>query len=299
MVDLARLAGLEHEANLRAGAGPHEVVMYRRDGQEGRYRGLVGAMASVGQDDDVVTLGDRLGAAISQLLDGLAHAGPAIGNLVKDRKCDRPEAVRVAGGQVADLLQLFVGEDGRRQFELVGGARVRIEQVALRPDRHLSGGDYLLANGVDRRIRDLGEQLLEIRVEQLRPLGQDRKGGVVAHRPDRVGSGGGHRVDEDADVLGRVAEDFLAAEHGLVVRLDDARRRRQLGQLDQPLANPLLVGMLGGDAPLQLVVRDDPLLARVDEEHAPRLETALGDDLVGRDVENAGLRGHDDAAVGR
>ena len=48
-----------------------------------------------------------------------------------------------------------------------------------------------------------------------------------------------------------------------------------------------LVGLLGGDAVLQLVVRDDPLLGRVDQEHAARLEAALGHDLVGRDVEDA------------
>ena len=83
-----------------------------------------------------------------------------------------------------------------------------------------------------------------------------------------------------------------------MVGLDDARRGRQLGQLDQPLAEPLLVGVLGGDAVLELVVGDDALLGRVDQEHAARLKAALGHDLIGRDVQHAGLGRHHDAAVG-
>ena len=59
-----------------------------------------------------------------------------------------------------------------------------------------------------------------------------------------------------------------------------------------------LVRMLGRDAALELVVGDDPLLGGVHEEHAAGLQASLGDDLVGRDVEDAGLGGHDDAVVG-
>ena len=55
--------------------------------------------------------------------------------------------------------------------------------------------------------------------------------------------------------------------------------------------------MLGGDGVLQLLVVDDPPLLQVDEEHLPRLQPPLGDDLLGRDVEDAGLGAHDDEVV--
>ena len=83
-----------------------------------------------------------------------------------------------------------------------------------------------------------------------------------------------------------------------MIWLDDARRRRELGQLDEPLPDPLLVGMFAGDTALQLFVGDDPLLACVHEEHAAGLESALGHDLVRGDVEDPGLRGHDYPTVG-
>ena len=117
----------------------------------------------------------------------------------------------IPGGQVADLLQFLVGEDRRGHLELVGGFRIGLEEVALRADRHLGGGDDLLADRVDRRVRHLGEELFEVRIEQLGPLRQDGQGDVVAHRPDRFRAGHGHRVDQHPHVFGGVAEYFLAA----------------------------------------------------------------------------------------
>ncbi len=173
-----------------------------------------------------------------------------------------------------------------------------LQEVALGPDRHLGGHDDLFADGVDRRVGDLGEELLEVRVEQLRPFREHCQCLVVAHGADRLGTRGGHRVDQESDVLGGVAEDLLAAQDGLVIGLDDARRGRQFGQLDKPLAEPLLVGVLGGDAVLELVVRNDALLGGVDQEHASRLQPTFGHDLVRGDIQHAGLGSHDDAAVG-
>ena len=82
-----------------------------------------------------------------------------------------------------------------------------------------------------------------------------------------------------------------------MVRLDDPWRGRQLGQPDEPLTDPILVGVLRGDTVLELVIRDDALFDRVDQEHAARLEAALGHDLRGVYVQHTGLGRHDDAAV--
>ena len=55
-------------------------------------------------------------------------------------------------------------------------------------------GDQLLADGVQRRVGDLGEQLGEVVEEQPRPVRQHRHRGVGAHRADRLGAGAGHRA---------------------------------------------------------------------------------------------------------
>ena len=193
----------------------------------------------------------------------------------------------------ADLLEVLVGEDRRGERQLEGRLRSRLEEVRLRADRRLRRHDDLLADRVHGGIGHLGEELLEVVVEDLRALAEDGERGVVAHGADRVRPGRRHRVDDQADVLAAVAEDLLAPEHGLVVGLDDAAGGREVGDVDEVLAVPLRVRSGGGDGVLELVVGDDPALRRVHEEHPAGLEAALGDDVGRRDVEDAGFRGHD------
>ena len=192
----------------------------------------------------------------------------------------------------SSLVRTGVGTSSWRQDSGVGSSR-----LPLRPDRRLDPHDDLLADGVHGRVGDLGEELLEVAVEELGLLGEHRQRRVGAHRAERLAAGGGHGVDEGLQILGGVAEGLLAAQHGLVIRLVDRRRRGQVLELDQVLLQPLGVGLGRGDALLQLVVGDDALLAGVDEEHAPGLQAPLLLHVLDRDVEDAHLGGHDHQAV--
>ena len=74
---------------------------------------------------------------------------------------------------------------------------------------------------------------------------------------------------------------------------------RQLVQADLVGRQPLVVGVLGRQLGLDLLVLDEAALGRVDQEHAARLEAALAHDALGRDVEHADLAGqHDQPVVG-
>src|SRR4030095_7356518 len=68
---------------------------------------------------------------------------------------------------VAELFQLLVGKDRMLQLNHPAAFRRRLEQVALRSHHCVGGGDDLLSDGINRRIRDLGEELLEVVVKQL------------------------------------------------------------------------------------------------------------------------------------
>ena len=46
------------------------------------------------------------------------------------------------------------------------------QQVAFRPDHRLHGRHDLLADGVQRRVCHLGEELLEVVVQRLRHVGE-------------------------------------------------------------------------------------------------------------------------------
>ncbi len=95
VMDFARLAGFEDEARQGAGAGPDEVMVDGRDGEERRHGGFVGVVAAIREDDDVVAFSDRLRRAVAEGFDGLAEAGSAVADAVQGRQRDRLEAVRV------------------------------------------------------------------------------------------------------------------------------------------------------------------------------------------------------------
>jgi hypothetical protein len=157
--------------------------------------------------------------------------------------------------------------------------------------------DDLLADRVDRRVGHLGEELLEIIVEQARLVGEHRERGVVAHGADGLDAVLGHRGDDDALVLKGVAEGELALEERGVIGRLDGRRLGEVAEVDEVLLDPLLVRLGARNGALDLLVLDDAALDGVHEEHAARLQAALLDDVLGREVQHAGFGSHDDDAV--
>ena len=177
-------------------------------------------------------------------------------------------------------------------------AGVRLEEVGLGADRARQRGHQLLADRVQRRVGHLGEQLGEVVEEQPRLVAERRDRGVGAHRPERLAAGVRHRREQHPQLLLGVAEDLLAAgDRG--VRVHDVLALGDVVEVDQPGVQPLLVGVLGGERGLDLVVLDDPVLLGVDEEHPARLQPALADDRGRVEVEHADLGGeHDQPVVG-
>src|SRR5439155_5996536 len=81
----------------------------------------------------------------------------------------------------------------------------------------------LLANRIERRIRDLRELLLEITKQELRSIGEDGERRIVAHAADRLFARLGHRLENDAKIFARVSEAAKA--------IVEIRDRRRIGQL--------------------------------------------------------------------
>ncbi len=193
----------------------------------------------------------------------------------------------------ADALEIDVGEDRRPHLEpLVPGRPLRREQVGPRTDQGDQRHHQLLADRIDRRVGDLGEALLEVVVEHLRPVGEDGDRNVAAHRADRILAGQPHRLQEEADVFLRVAERLLPVEQRLRIGRHRADLGRQLLDADLGRVQPLLVRPGRGELLLELGIVDDPTLLQVDQEHLARLQSPLLDDLVLGDLEDARLRRH-------
>ena len=141
---------------------------------------------------------------------------------------------------------------------------VSVKQVRLRADARSQAHHDLLADRVDRRVRDLREQLLEVRVE--RRLAVVRTASAKSLPIEPIGSsrlGAAHARERDAQVLLRVAEHLLAGDQR--VRREVARRDvGHVVEVDRAVAVPLAVGLLGRDLVLDLVVLDDAAVLDVD-----------------------------------
>ncbi len=138
---------------------------------------------------------------------------------------------------VLERGELLVRQNRMRHPQPVGVLLGRFEQVPLRADVALQRHDHFFADRIDRRIGDLGEELLEVVVEHPRLVGEARQARVVAHRADRVAQLAHQRQQHELHRLDRVAERLHPLEQRL--RLEAVR---------------LLVGCQ--------VVEVDPLVAR-------------------------------------
>ena len=287
----AAVARLHDERDLGAGLLAHEVLVHRR-GQQHRWdRGELGGGVPVGEHEDAHAILDRLRDAAADLHEARFETATTFAHPVQAAHAYCPKARQVAvlvDGE--NLGELVVVDDRLRQDDLAAACRPRLQQVALRSDGGGDTGDQLLANRVQRRVGHLSEGLDEVVVEQPGALAQHGHGSVGAHGADRLRAGERHRGNEDLQLLFGVAKDLLAPLHR-VVRVDDVFAWRQRLQVHEPGLQPLAVRRRGGELLLDLVILDDPASCGVDEEHPSRLQSALGDDIGGVDVEHTGLAG--------
>ena len=119
----------------------------------------------------------------AQIVERVAQAGFAI--------CSAEErgqrgGEQIAGGDAAQLFQIAIGQDGMRQLEGVAVLRRLIEDVALGADVADERHDEFFADGIDGRIGDLREELLEVVEERLRAVGEAGQRHVGAHGADRL-----------------------------------------------------------------------------------------------------------------
>ena len=178
-----------------------------------------------------------------------------------------------------------------------------VEEVELRAEAHGDRRDELLPDGVQRRVAHLREELLEVAEQQLRTVREHRQRRVVAHRPDRLAAAHRHRLEQHAQLLGRVAEGLLEVDQvagaDSVVAVEARVGVGERVEVDSVVPEPLAVGLRLRQLRLDGRVVDDAAALRVQQEHAAGVDALLEQDLLRRYVQHADLGGHDEAVVGR
>ena len=80
-----------------------------------------------------------------------------------------------------ELGELVVVDDRHVQGDLAGALGLRVQEVPLPPGPGQDGRHQLLADRVQGRVGDLGEELLEVVEQGLRAVGEDGQRGVRPH----------------------------------------------------------------------------------------------------------------------
>ena len=261
------LAGLDDQPRLEPCAGAHQVVMDGADGEEGRHRDALGPDVPVGDDQDAHAVGQRRVGLGANPLERRLEPVDTLGD--GPREVDRVRLEHL-GVDLPEALEILVAQDRVVDHELPCVLGRLVEQVSLRADERLHAHDDGLTDRIDRRVRHLCEQLLEIGVEQRPPVGEDGERRVVPHRADRFLAVDRERRQHHLHVLLRVAKRELQPAHRLTAR---ARRRprRQVGEPHVFAVEPLAVRAAARDLCLHLRVGNDPALLEVDEEQLARL----------------------------
>ena len=202
VLHLAGLACLDDDAAPRPRSLPHQMVVHAAGREQHRHGGLFPADTAVGEHDDRRAACDRPGGFVADRVEPLPHPGRAFRSRKEQRDGFRDDSRLI---ESLDPRAFGVGDHRRFQPQEPTLLRLRVEQVPLAADRRDHRRDDLLANGVERRVGDLREELLEVVGEQLRSVGEHGQRRVVAHRTDRLGTVGGHRSDDHLQILERVA----------------------------------------------------------------------------------------------
>ncbi len=179
---VACLAGDGDDRRLQANAFGDQMVVDRTDCQQHRHRGMGGIDLTVAEHDDRRAEPDRLGGFCPDLLEPPAHALGTFRGL-PHRRDPVAEEPGITGAD--DRLEIRIGQDRRAEFDevgLLGGlGQEGSAPTEIGPQRH----DPVLANRVHRRIRDLGEHLLEVLAEPPGALVEGGELGIRPHGSDR------------------------------------------------------------------------------------------------------------------
>ena len=267
LMDIARLAGLDDQRDSRSLLRADQVLLNRRYGKKRRNRHMVLIDSAVRQNDDVISLCVRSVDADLQLLESLLKRCILI---VQDRNDLRPKSRLIKG---LDLQKVHACKDRVVDLHDAAVRALLLEKVSVGADVDGRICDNLLTERVDRRVRDLREQLLEVIEQRLVLLGEDRKRNIVSHGCCRLDAIGRHRKNRVVDILVGIAEDLVeSCSHFPAVLRNLLVRDLDIAEVQQVLVKPLAIRRSLCVVLLALLVRDDSLLLCVDQKDSARHE---------------------------
>ena len=291
------VAALYHDVGKGTHAGADQMVVHAAHGEQRRH-GHLARSGAIAQHHDVHAVADRSLNVLCKLLERSLQCALAGITAVHGTETAGLKAHAVDG---ADAVKLLLVEQWALQANQLAGRTGVLEQVAVVAQIERGRGDHVLAQGIDRRIRDLGEQLIEIVVEGARLLGQAGQRRIDAHRGEWRLALLGHGTHDLVNIIPVIPELSHTHGGGHLGVLGRRRRGRPIERVDgqRLLGNPITVGLFLGVTGAQLVVVDDAAAGKVDLEHLARPQTAARQDVLGAHLDGAHLARQHKATVAR
>ena len=291
------VAALHHDVGKGTHAGADQVVVHAAHGEQRRH-GHLARSGTIAQHHDVHAVADRSLNVLCKLLERSLQCALAGITAVHGTETAGLKAHAVDG---ADAVKLLLAQQRALQAHQLAGRTGVLEQVAVVAQVERGRGDHMLAQGVDGRVRDLSEQLIEVVKERTRLLGQAGQRRIDAHRGERGLALLGHGTHDLIDVIPVIPELSHTHGGGHLGVLDRRRRGRPIERVDgqRLLGNPITVGLFLGVTGAQLFVVDDTPAGKVDLEHLTRSQTAARQDVLGAHLDGAHLACQHKATVAR
>ena len=291
------VAALHHDVGKGAHAGADQVVVHAAHGEQRRH-GHLARPGAIAQHHDVHAVADRSLDVLGKLLErSLQRALAGIATV------DGTEATGLKAHTVdgTDTLELLLAQQWALQAHQLAGRTRVLEQVAVVAQVERGRGDHMLAKGVDGRVRDLGEQLIEVVKERARLLGQAGQRRIDTHRGERRLALLGHGTHDFVNIIPVIPELGHAHGGGHLGILGGRCRGRPIERVDgqRLLGNPVAVRLFLGIAGAQLIVVDDAAAGKIDLEHLARSQTAARQDILGAHLDGAHLACQHKATVTR
>ena len=271
MMDLTRLARLQNDTDIRTHLLTDEIIVQPRRSEKRRDRHVILIDTAVREDQDILPIPHRSKRGCEKIMERLLHRTAAAGCRIEQRKHDR---LQLAAFEMLDDLHFLIRDERTVDEERRRPLLIRIHDIGHIADHDRGRGHDPFTDTVDRRIRDLCEILLEIVVEQLRRFRQDRERRVHPHSADRLLAVLRHRRQDIAQILDRIAE-ILLLEKEILRHFRLLLLLHQILQIEQMLLAPLRIGMRLRHGVLDLLITDDALLRRIDEEELARFEASF------------------------
>ena len=291
------VAALHHNIGKGTHTGADQVVVHAAHGKQRRH-GHLACSGTIAQHHNVHAVADRSLDVLCKLFERSLQRALAGIAAVDGTETTGLKANTVDG---TDMLELFIVEQWALQAHQLTGRAGILEQVAVVAQVERGRSHHVLAQGIDRRIRDLSEQLIEVVKERTRLLGQASQRRVDAHRGERGLALLGHRTHDLVDVIPVVAELGHAHSGGHLGILGGRGRGGLIERVDgqRLLGNPITVGLFLGVTGAQLIIVDDAPAGKVDLEHLARPQTAARHDVLGAHLDGAHLACQHKATVAR